>query len=85
MKQALMAQGISEAVATQLAERACEPAVTRATRSVKKKVKRKVSSHSRKYSAAFKKIKGKYMTKAGKWKKNGFKRAVKEAHRMARK
>jgi len=85
MKQALMAQGVSEVVATQLAERACEPTVSRATRTVKKKVKKKVSAHSRKYSAAFRKIKSKYMTKSGKWKKNGFKRAVKEAHRMARK
>ena len=82
-----MAQGISETVATQLAERACEPTVARAARSVKKTAKKRLkkSAHGRKYAAAFKKIKGKYMTKAGKWKKNGFKRAVKEAHRMARK
>ena len=50
-----------------------------------KKVKRKVSAYNRKYSAAFKKCKAKHMKKNGTWKKGGFKRCVKEAHRMAKK
>jgi len=49
------------------------------------KVKRKVSAYNRKYSAAFKKCKRKHMKKNGTWKKGGFKRCVKEAHRMAKK
>jgi len=51
---------------------------------VTKKVKRKVSSYNRKYGAAFKKCKAKHMKKNGTWKKGGFKRCVKEAHRMAK-
>tara|TARA_B100000459_G_C8591845_1_gene208133 strand:- start:1025 stop:1285 length:261 start_codon:yes stop_codon:yes gene_type:complete len=50
-----------------------------------RKVKRKVSSYNRKYKAAFKKVKSSYMTKSGKWKKGGFQRAVKAAHRMVKK
>jgi hypothetical protein len=52
---------------------------------VAKKAKRKVSSYNRKYSAAFKKCKRKHMKKNGTWKKGGFKRCVKEAHRMVKK
>jgi 2-phosphoglycerate kinase len=47
------------------------------------KAKRKVSAYNRKYKAAFKKIASKYKLKNGKWKANGFKRAVKEAHKIA--
>ena len=46
-------------------------------------VRRKVSSYNRKYRAAFKKVAPRYKLKSGKWKKNGFKTAVKAAHRMA--
>ena len=35
------------------------------------------------YSKAFKKIAPRYKMKNGKWKKDGFKRCVKEAHRLA--
>lgn len=48
-----------------------------------KKVKRKVSAYNRRYRAAFKKVAPRYKTKGGKWRKGGFKRAVKEAHRIA--
>jgi hypothetical protein len=44
---------------------------------------RKVSAYTRKYKAAFKRVSGKYKLKNGKWKAGGFKRAVKEAHRIA--
>lgn len=47
--------------------------------------KRKISAYTRRYKAAFKKLKSRYMTKAGKWKKDGFKRAVKAAHKEAKK
>ena len=48
-------------------------------------VKRKTSAYSRRYKAAFRKIAPKYKLKSGKWKKNGFKTAVKLAHKEARK
>ena len=49
------------------------------------KKKRKVSTYQRKYGAAFKKLAPKYKTKAGKWKKDGFKRCAAAARRMAKK
>lgn len=49
----------------------------------KPKRKRK-TAYQRKYKAAFKKIQKKYKLKSGKWKKGGFKAAVREAHRMAK-
>tara|TARA_R110002110_G_C13418946_1_gene714272 strand:+ start:751 stop:1011 length:261 start_codon:yes stop_codon:yes gene_type:complete len=45
--------------------------------------KRKVSKYNRKYRAAFKKVSSTYKLKSGKWKKNGFRAAVKAAHKMA--
>ena len=50
-----------------------------------KKAKRKVSAYNRRYKAAFKKIAPKHKTKNGKWKAGGFKRAVKAAHKEAKK
>lgn len=49
------------------------------------KAKRKASAYNRKYKAAFKKVAPRYKLKSGKWKAGGFKRAVREAHRMAKK
>ena len=48
-----------------------------------KAVKRKVSTYNRKYKAAFKKVSSRFKLKSGKWKKNGFRLAVKAAHKMA--
>ena len=45
--------------------------------------KRKVTAYQKKYKAAFKKIAPKHKLKNGKWKKGGFKAAVKAAHRKA--
>jgi len=45
--------------------------------------KKKKTARQRAYGAAFKKIAPKYKLKNGKWKKDGFKRCVKEAHRIA--
>lgn len=52
---------------------------------VAEKPKRRSSAYSRRYKAAFKKVQKRYKLKNGKWKKNGFKAAVKEAHKMAKK
>ena len=50
-----------------------------------KVVKRKASAYSKKYSREFKKIAPKYKNKNGTWKKGGFKKAVKEAHKAVKK
>ena len=49
------------------------------------KPKRKASSSNKRYAAAFKKVKGRYMKKSGGWKKNGFRNAARAAHKLARK
>ena len=49
------------------------------------KPKRRKSAYSRKYKSAFKKIAPKYKLKSGKWKKGGFKLAVKAAHKAVKK
>ena len=45
--------------------------------------KKRSSAYNRKYKAAFRKVASKYKLKSGKWKKGGFKQAVKAAHKMA--
>ena len=45
--------------------------------------KKKVSKYQRAYKRAFKQIAPKYKLKNGKWKKGGFKQAVKQAHKIA--
>jgi hypothetical protein len=45
--------------------------------------KRKVSKYNRAYAKAFKKVAPKYKKKSGGWMKDGFKRAQKEAHKIA--
>jgi len=47
--------------------------------------KKRSSAYSRRYKANFKKIAPQFKMKSGKWKKNGFKSAVKLAHKMSRK
>lgn len=44
---------------------------------------KKVSKYQRAYKRAFKQIAPKYKLKNGKWKKGGFKQAVKQAHKIA--
>ena len=48
------------------------------------KPKKKTTAYQRKYKKAFAKVKPQHMNKNGKWKKNGFKAAVKAAHRMCK-
>ena len=50
-----------------------------------RKKKRKVSAYQKKYGAAFKRLAPKYKTKAGKWKKDEFKRCAAAARREAKK
>ena len=49
------------------------------------KPKKRATAYQRRYKAAFKKISSRYKLKSGKWKKGGFKAAVKAAHAQARK
>lgn len=46
---------------------------------------RKRSAYARKYKAAFKRVSRNFKKKNGEWKKDGFKRAVKAAHKEAKK
>ena len=52
---------------------------------VVKKAKRKVSAYSKKYKKEFRRIAGQYKNKSGKWKKGGFRKAVKAAHKAVKK
>lgn len=46
--------------------------------------KKRSTAYQRRYKAAFKKIQKRYKLKSGKWKKGGFRSAVREAHKMAK-
>lgn len=50
---------------------------------VVKKAKKVLSPYQKRYKRAFSQLKSKYQTKAGKWKANGFRKAVKAAHKEA--
>lgn len=50
----------------------------------KPKTTRKPTMYNKAYSSAFKDIQSKYKTKNGAWKKNGYKMAVRGAHKLAR-
>ena len=52
--------------------------------SVAPKPRKKTTAYQRKYKKAFASVKGNYKLKNGKWKKDGFKNAVKAAHRMCK-
>jgi 2-phosphoglycerate kinase len=82
LRQLLIDRGMSPSLAmsigTEVGERVEETAPVVVT-----KAKRKVSAYNRKYKAAFKKVAPRYKLKSGKWKSGGFKRAVREAHRIA--
>ncbi len=45
---------------------------------------RKASAYSRRYGKAFKKVSMTYKKKNGEWKKNGFRSAVRAAHKLAK-
>lgn len=64
-------QGVAETQALQAVSEAPKP-------------KKKTTAYQRKYKKAFATVKPKHMAKNGKWKKGGFKAAVKAAHRMCK-
>ena len=47
--------------------------------------KRKISAYNRRYKAAFKRLAPKYKKANGQWKANGFRSAVRAAHKEAKK
>ena len=47
--------------------------------------KKRKTAYQRRYKANFKKIATRFKLKSGKWKKGGFKAAVKMAHKMSKK
>ena len=49
------------------------------------KPKRRATAYQRRYKANFKKIAKQFKLKNGRWKKGGFKAAVKLAHKMSKK
>lgn len=49
------------------------------------KKRKRSTAYQRKYKLNFKKVAPQFKMKSGKWKKNGFKSAVKLAHKMSRK
>jgi hypothetical protein len=71
-----IAQGMSMGVPAALPAVANDESPARAPR-------KKVSAYNRRYKAAFKKVAPRYKLKSGKWKAGGFRRAVKEAHKIA--
>jgi hypothetical protein len=73
-----MSPSLAMSIGTSVGQRVEEAAPIVAT-----KARKKVSAYNRKYKAAFKKVAPRYKLKSGKWKAGGFKRAVKEAHRVA--
>ena len=89
MEKALVEKGVPPVIARALSERACKPAVRSGAKAtvetVKKTGRRAKSAYNRKYKAAFKKIAPKYKLKSGKWKKGGFKSAVKAANKAGKK
>lgn len=66
----------------EVGERAGEYAASEG-RTLARKAKKRSSPYARKYKAAFKKVSSRHKNKNGKWKAGGFKRAVKEAHKIA--
>jgi len=60
-----------------------EPSMPSATEEMPKK--KRSSAYARRYKANFRKVAPDFKMKSGKWMKNGFKRAVKLAHKMSKK
>ncbi len=66
-----------------LAPRIIETVAKKTAAKVTKK-KRMKSAYNSKYAKAFKKVASKHKKKSGGWKKDGFKKAQKEAHALAK-
>ena len=54
------------------------------TMGTKSKARKKTTPYQRRYKKAFKQVSPTYKKKDGKWKKGGFQKAVKAAHKEAR-
>lgn len=61
-----------------------EGSATGAVEAGKAKKGKKASAYSREYKRAFKRVAPNYKKKNGDWKKNGFKAAVRAAHKAAK-
>jgi len=61
------------------------PQNSEASESLPMPKKKRSSAYSRRYKANFRKIAPRYKLKSGKWKKNGFRSAVRLAHKMSKK
>jgi len=76
-----MSQGIPSSVADPVSD----AVGVRIEEPIKKAVKRKTSAYNRRYRAAFKRVSTRYKLKNGNWKSNGFRSAVRAAHKEAKK
>lgn len=56
-----------------------------ATESTVARAKKRSTAYQRRYKKSFKMVSKRYKLKSGKWKKGGFKAAVRAAHKEARK
>ena len=56
-----------------------------ANTSEEKPKRKRSTAYQRRYKANFRRIAKRYKLKSGKWKKGGFRSAVREAHRLSRK
>jgi len=72
--ESLSSHGTTKGETRKTARRAYEPA----------KKKRKASASNKKYGRAFKQVAPRFKKKNGQWKKNGFKNAVRAAHKKAK-
>ena len=61
------------------------PVSSEASESMPLPKKKRSSAYSRRYKANFRKVAPRFKMQSGKWKKNGFKSAVKLAHKMSKK
>jgi len=72
--EALHSHGTTKGEVRKTARRAYEP----------KKKPRKASAYSKRYGAAFRKVAKRFKKKNGSWKTNGYRSAVRAAHKLAK-
>lgn len=85
LQPAIAAQGVPlSPEAAALIDSLAQPGKERIAMGVVKK-KRKASAYSKKFGKIFKQLAPRYKLKNGKWKVNGFRSAVRAAHKLAKK
>lgn len=62
-----------------------EPAIVATENMPVVRSKKRSTAYQRRYKSNFKKVANRFKLKSGKWKKNGFKSAVRLAHKMSKK